>query len=144
MKTVILQPAFCGLLISHMLCSDPQLLEKEDHTRFDFVDIPQGHALRVDIERATGLRFETLRIHCFQPHDKAREHVDNIHPGTDTMIARLDGYGPSRLKVNGELRYEQIGVGYVLPEGTAHEIITGDEPRYTLVGWAIRPVSLVA
>ena len=79
--------------------------------------------------------FKMIRLHHWLPEHYARPHKDTIFPGCDTLIIRLDNYGPSRLKVMHSFVQESSGVGYILPEGTIHEVTPCRVPRYSITAW---------
>jgi hypothetical protein len=81
-----------------------------------------------------GLEFEELRIHRFQPDFFTNRHIDNYLPDNDTLIICLQG-NENRLLINDKIVTEKSGKGYLLPEGTPHEVLTGHSVRYSLTGW---------
>lgn len=134
----------CGFLISYFILNQEKTRRLDRATyngksTFDLLEVDEGtpiwNQLTSYLEPILNCKFVHLRIHQWLPEDKAAVHVDNIHPGCDTMILRLDGYESSRLRVKNELVHEEMGQGYLLPEGTPHEVIPGNEYRYTVVGW---------
>jgi hypothetical protein len=136
---------FCDAMIARYKMEETptrRRLENRDWeplTKFSIVSIGRGDPFWPMAYQALALEQLTdvaeARIHHWLPDDLAIEHVDNIHPGYDTLVVRLDNLGPSRLKVRGKLVEEPKGYIHLLREGTPHEIITGPTARYSFVAW---------
>lgn len=142
--TFNISETLCGFLILQFMLNSEKARRLDRATyngksTFDLIEVDEGSStwnlITKELEPLLNCKFVHLRIHQWEPTDKAAVHVDNIHPGCDTMILRLDSYEGSRLRVKNKLVHEEGGFGYLLPEGTPHEVVPGKEYRYTLVGW---------
>ena len=140
----------CNLLIGRYIVGSlfARRLDRElngRRTSFSILELPLND-FSIDgmvpvLNYLLGVELVHLRLHEWQQTDQATEHVDDIHPGCGTLIVRLDGAGPSRLRIAGEMVPEAAGTGYWLPEGTPHQILAGEGTRYTLTGWA-KPLAM--
>jgi len=82
--------------------------------------------------------FKEFRIHKWYPDHCAQEHIDDYLPNSDTLIVTLQEDKTDRLIIDGCKIAELNGTGYIIPEGTKHEITKGPGIRYSLVGWGRR------
>ena len=145
-----LDAELCNLLIGRYIVSSmfARRLDRDVNgrrTTFSIIELPLDdfsiEGMVPVLNYLLGVELVHLRLHEWQQHDQATEHVDDIHPGCGTLIIRLDGAGPSRLRIAGETVPEAAGTGYWLPEGTPHQILAGEGTRYTLTAWA-RPIAM--
>lgn len=115
-----------------------EVLHEGFETRFDCWKLKKNCPIKKRIIEEfaipNGLEFDELRIHKFQPEFFTNRHVDNYLPNNDTLIICLKG-NENRLLINDETAKEVSGKGYLLPEGTPHEVLTGHSVRYSLSGW---------
>ena len=148
---VTFDPVKAGLLIAHFLTAKDEQKYRFERTAGEYGSDSEAHftCLTLDEESDVGLwkmitdeletklncKFHKLRIHEMSAEDHIGVHQDNAFPEWDTMIVRLDGYGASRLRVRNREMPEGLGRGVLIPAMWPHEVTTGDEMRYTLVGW---------
>ena len=135
LETIQISTLACWLLISQIFDKKKVQTIRQPGVDFNVMTIDKRNPLRDFIDSLLiDYDIEIARIYEFFPRQKNSALAKNLFSNRDAIIIRLNE-GDTRLKIGSKLVSESPGKGYVMPSDIRHEIIEGEDVRYSLVLW---------